>query len=388
LQDGGRRNKFVQTENASNMRIISTLNLHVTRNLVTALAMTIFIATFVGLIGVVGQFLGMLSSGGTGGMSLIFVFVWLNMPKLLCFTLPIGILFATVLTFNRMSADNEITALRASGISLLQIVSPIILLAIMISGLCWWLQFDVAPSYSAKAYLMAKQKSLQDPVALLEPHKPFAMFPGYTILIGGKEGNRIEDVHIYIENKEFELVQNVTAHHGRITVDQVTQVLYLELTDAVITQLDPKDPSKVQPLYGNWKKAFQYGRSYNKRLVVPKEKYMNLKQLMTWVSLTTAEGGQLAYYKTEQFMIQVHKRAAWAISPFTFILIAIPLGLQMSRRETSAGLVGSIVIAALYYIPMALFSETMKPEHHPEYYMWGMNLGLQAMGLVMLWRKR
>lgn len=370
------------------MRIMSTLNSYVTRNLVITLAMTIFIATFVGLIGVVGKFFGMLGSGGADGMSLIFVFVWLNLPKLLCFTLPMGILFATVLTFNRMSADNEITALRASGISLLQIVSPVILLAIAISGLCWWLQFDVAPQYSARAYVMAKEKSLQDPVALIEPHKPFAMFPGYTILIGGKDGSRIEDVHIYIENDDFELVQNITAHHGAITVDQVTQTLYLDLTDAVITQLDPKDPSKVQPLYGNWKKSFRYGKSFNKSLVVPREKYMNLKQLMTWVSLTTAEGGKMAYYNTGQFMIQIHKRAAWAITPFTFILIAIPLGLQMSRRETSAGLVGSIVIATLYYIPMALFCETMKPENHPEYYMWGLNLGLQAVGLVMLWRKR
>jgi len=96
----------------------------------------------------------------------------------------------------------------------------------------------------------------------------------------------------------------------------------------------------------------------------------------------------VAHYKTEDFMIELHKRAAWAISPFTFILIAIPLGLQMARRETAAGLVGCEVAAALYYIPMVIFGETLKPQYHPEYYMWGLNLGLQTLGIILLWRKR
>ena len=115
---------------------------------------------------------------------------------------------------------------------------------------------------------------------------------------------------------------------------------------------------------------------------------MDFSQLMAWIRMTTANGGKVGRYKSDEFMVELHKRAAWSISPFTFILIAIPLGLQMARRETAAGLVGCVVVAALYYIPMVIFGETMKPEHHPEYFMWGLNLGVQILGIVLLWRKR
>ena len=129
-------------------------------------------------------------------------------------------------------------------------------------------------------------------------------------------------------------------------------------------------------------------KAANRKPVVLRAKYMNMKQLLAWVTMTTANGGKFGDYELHDFMIELHKRAAWAISPFTFILIAIPLGLQMARRETAAGLVGCVVAAALYYIPMTIFGETLKPEYHPEYFMWALNLGLQVLGIGLLWRKR
>jgi len=369
------------------MKPVSILNSYITKNLVIALLMTIFISTFVGLIGVVSKLFRMISGGD--GSDIMFYFVAYNMPKLLCYTLPIGILVATVLTFNRMSADNEITALRASGISLLQIISPVILLAIIISGISWWLNFNVAPEYTAKARVMAKSQAYKNPVMLLQPGKPFAMFPGYYILIGGKKDTKIEDIHIYVQDKKGNLTQNITATHGEISVDPVTQTMTLILEETTIAKIDPNNPKNIDRLLaGRWQQSFNYGKAANRKPVVMKCKYMSLKQLLAWVSMTTANGGKLAHYRVEEFMIELHKRAAWSITPFTFILIAIPLGLQMARRETAAGLVGCVVVAALYYIPMVLFSETIKPKYHPEYFMWGLNLGLQGLGIVLLWRKR
>ena len=118
---------------------------------------------------------------------------------------------------------------------------------------------------------------------------------------------------------------------------------------------------------------------------------------MAWIVMTTAEGGSVAHYKLETFLVELHKRAAWSLSPFTFILIGIPMGLQIARRETSAGLIGAVVIAALYYIPMVLFSETMPATFvlpglnwtlHSWYFMWALNFVLQGVGLTLLWRRR
>ena len=51
------------------------------------------------------------------------------MPEVLAFSIPIAMLVTVILVFSRMSAENEITALRASGISLWQITAPALILS-------------------------------------------------------------------------------------------------------------------------------------------------------------------------------------------------------------------------------------------------------------------
>jgi lipopolysaccharide export system permease protein len=125
------------------------LNLYVARGFLATFFMALGILTF----GMMGARLVKIFEFVTQGVPLneVLIFIVSSLPIVLSFTIPWAVLVSIMLVFGRLSADTEITAMRACGISIMQIVSPVMIIALILTCICFYVQTVVGPHYLGKA---------------------------------------------------------------------------------------------------------------------------------------------------------------------------------------------------------------------------------------------
>ena len=358
------------------------LNWYVTKSFLITFAMAILVLTFA----MTGANLIRVLDFASRGIPLeIFgKYTLYILPRVLTFTVPWAVMVAAVLIFGRMSADNEITAMRACGISIIQIISPLLLITFLMTLLCLFLQVELGPPLLWKSRSMMSTEAAQRPMALFEPGNPVCYSEGsdnVVISIDDRVGdNELRGVLFCKTDSDGNILQEVNAERGIISTDPEAMMIHFELFDCILTDRTENAEKGISRGYSeNFSFSFDYGREANAEKLSERAKYMSLRPLLGELRREKIEGGD-----TTKLEIELNKRIAFALSPIAFLLLGMPLAIRTSRRETSIGLFISIILASVYFFSIILFESLDNFTWlYPQYLLWIPNILFQLLGAIM-----
>lgn len=357
------------------------LNGYIARKLLLTTLGAVGVLTFVIVSGNLIRIFDLLARGVSGTVLLRICLYML--PVGLKFTLPLALLCAVVLVFSRLAADNELTAMRTSGIGLWQIISPALLLSILLSAGSFYLHMYLAPRCQWRLDQLKEAEGVRNPLAIIEAGR-FVELPGYVIYVGSRETDRLRDIHVYGLGKNGKVLQDVTAREGRVELHEDRQQIQLHLIDAVVVAADPAapdDPARLQRVAGQAiTLPLDYGQYLNRRSLVRRPKHTTMPPLFGLIHAYNERG-----IDPTPLVLELHERMSMSLSPFAFLLIGIPFGIRTRRSEAAIGLVVSMLLATVFYVFVVLADNLRhSPQHHPELLVWIPNILYQAGGLLAL----
>lgn len=380
---------------------MKTLHTYLTRQVLASLLMTVAVFTFVLLLGNVLREILTLLINRQATFALVGKAIGLLVPFVWAFALPMGMLTATLLIFGRFSADQELTAVRASGISLLSLITPILLLSIALCAVNALVNMEVAPRcrVAYKRLLNTLKVELSN---LQLPEGRFVKdFPGYIFYVGRNRQGELHDVLVFILKNETNTVGSIRAPEGKVEIDTAGMKVNLDLyrAETIYEGTPGGGDVKLQLDLDPNKRRDDSPEVSDMTFLQLWEEYYSLERRLqsSSTSLAGLTPEQLKARKrellrrrddlTSPVRFQIHKQVAFSFACLGFTLVGIPLGIRVHRRETNIGIAVALLLVAVYY-SFVLTGQALetKPEYAPHLIVWAPNFLFQAAGAVLLWR--
>jgi lipopolysaccharide export system permease protein len=348
---------------------------------------------------IVRDLLGPMLSGQIGFGTFVRL-VLLMVPYLISFALPLGMLTSVLLTLGRLSSDSEVTAMRSAGISVPRIALPVYLLATIGVAVGLWINFDTMPRAKVQYERELVSAMRSNPLNFFVPKKFIRDFPGYVIYIGSVKGPELRDVWVWQLDDAHRLLRLIHAESGHVAFDEASNSLIVPLSNVREEEHDRKKPEDFsQPLMVNSADQVEpirlsLAKYFGAPTVHQKLQWMTYDELNAekerLLGAPVARGGERQRARdVMKVALTVQDKFSMAVAIFTFAFVAIPLGIKVSRRETSANLGLAVALALGYYfLTVAVGWLDQHPEYRPDLIIWLPNFAFFGVGLWLLARVR
>lgn len=304
-------------------------------------------------------------------------------PSLLGFSIPFGTLVAGLLVYGKLSAQNEILALRANGVSLSRAASAMamlaagtFLLAVLVFGV-------VTPMGNHALRRLRNELGRINPLFLFEPGETINVFPGYSIYVERKRGSILRDVHITHVSKEGITIR-IDAKTAAVQHHPEAGTVILKLDDVTSRMRKSagrelwEEKDKVMEVEFDLAGVLQRAEGRKD------ESDMTFRELLARTAVAKENGEDSAIYTTE-----LNKRLVLSFACLSLAMVGAPLGMRIRRGEKTVGIAIGMTLAMSFYA-VVTFAEKLRnnPSLHPQVLMWLPNAVLVLLGLLFFRRVR
>ncbi len=280
------------------------------------------------------------------GLWTVFKLIFYLTISFLAISIPIAFLFSVIMLFGRLSSDSELTALKASGFSVFQLLMPVVLFSVLVCFFCLYLTLYLeswgARSSRALIFDIGKNKAL---VGVREGafNDDFFGLVLYTDKVDTKE-KTLEHVFLYDERDKSRPV-SVVAEKGMILSSSDLPSVYLVLHQGSIHTFS-QDHAAVQKI--------SFDR-YTINLSIEEMLKVDTKEKPHWLPLETLQQ-RISEEETKgnkklalEFRVEYHRKFAVAFASFILAILGISLGIRPTRAVRSLSFVYTIILVGIYW---------------------------------------
>jgi lipopolysaccharide export system permease protein len=326
----------------------------------------------------------------------------LMVPFVATYALPMGILTGVLLTLGRLSADSEITAMRSAGIGMPRIARPVFLLALLAAGTALYVNFEAMPHAKVEYERNLTTAIRANPINLIVPKTFIREFPGFVLYIGSEQRGELQDFWLWQLDSDRRVIRFVRAASGHLDYDEHTNELLLTLAHAQEETLNEKNPEDfrddptvttfelTEPIRLSLRTIFGGGADRQPKLL-----WMTYPQLQAARDRLQSQPAATAAAAKDQkigllkIAMTIQEKFTTALAVLSFTLVGLPLGVAVSRRETSANLGVAVALALGYYFLAVMIGWLdQHPEYHPDLLLWLPNVIFICVGLWLFRRLR
>ena len=354
---------------------MKTIERYVFGSFLSSFLLAFLMLSFVLTIGLLVQVVDFIMDGVP--MALIREFCLVSIPETLQWSIPLALLVSSILVFSRMSADSEISAMRACGINLLSVMKWPILFALFCTLLGFWVNNEIVPRGHEIRRSLKSKVSVQTGLSVLEPGRVIDDFPKIKLYFGRKEGNWLYDL-VVLDYSSPKIDRMITADKALVT--QSGTDVGFELYHMTVDPVDENHLTmaranrfvyKIKNVLSN-SKYKRRAKDYRFLEMLGEIRKMNADLAgMKRDGKTASTERHLQQKDISYHKVELSKRFVFAAASICFVLIGIPLGIRSQRKDSSIGMAISLAVSLGYYVLVILMLSCEKMYRiHPELLIW------------------